>query len=56
MRLKLKWSGGVLDNRRQWLMATLSAEEDFQLEETRAEHLRREAEKEQKVHVGVSKN
>ncbi len=46
----------LLDNRRQRLVATLSPEEDCQLEECRAEHLRREAEKEQKGHAGVSRN
>ncbi len=37
-------------------MATLSATEDWQFEITKVEHLRREAEKEQKVHAGVSRD
>jgi len=46
----------LLDKRRQWLMAMLSPEEDWELEVTRAKYLRREEEKEQKVHAGVSRN
>ena len=45
---------GLLDNRRQRLMATLSPEEDYQLEECRAEHKRRE--RNEKVHAGGSRN
>ncbi len=38
----------LLDGRRQWLMGTLSPEEDCQLEECRAEHLLKAAKKKER--------